>query len=279
MHYAAASSRFLTRRARWSAWPPTPAVHAGPCWTPAAQTKARSPPTPAFPWPFGQSPFALGRGKAFEALVKEHGGSLLLAQLRQALGLPIEEVAYIALDSVADRIGQQARYRDTCSALWRAATRRPSPATLYDHPMLRLSVGGQYVYLEPDLVAFKVEDLFYVVEIKSFPVIDGRADGIQIAAATKQASTYVIALQDMFTDLNLDPALISTSVFLVTPKGFGNTPVATLIDARKEITMLRRQLQRMDRVADLLDLLPPGLSFDLAVVEDTPTRPPQELAA
>lgn len=231
-----------------------------------------------FDWPFGQSPFALGRGKAFEALVKEHGGALLLAQLRQALGLPIEEVAYIPLDSVADRTDRPVRYRDTCAALRRAAAGRPLSATLYDHPMLRLNVGGQYAYLEPDLIAFKVEDLFYIVEIKSFPVIDGQADGTQIAAATKQASIYVIALREMFTDLKLDPAKISTSVFLVTPKGFGNTPVATLIDARKQITMLRRQLQRMDRIADLLDLLPPGASFDLAVVDGTPTRPRVELA-
>ncbi|MFL6052787.1 MAG: hypothetical protein ACJ72W_07720 [Actinoallomurus sp.] len=211
--------------------------------------------------------------------MKEHGGALLLARLREALGLPVEEVAYIPLESVGDRTDTMLRYRNTCTYLERAARGRQSPATLYDHPMLRLNVGGHFVFLEPDLIAFKVGDLFYVVEIKSFPVIDGRADGTQVAAATKQACIYVIALQEMFAEQGLDPALISTSVFLVTPKGFGSTPVATQIDGRKEISMLRRQLARMDRIETLLDLLPPGVTFDLAITDMNPTRPAHELAA
>jgi hypothetical protein len=161
-----------------------------------------------------------------------------------------------------------------------AARGGPTPGTLYDHPMLRLTVGGHLVYLEPDLIAFKIGDKFHVVEIKSFPVIDRRADGTQVAAATRQAAIYVIALQELFADAGLDPALVATSIFLVTPKNFGNTPIATLIDARKQITMLQTQLARMERVETLVELLPPQLTFDLAVDPGgVPRRPPAQLAA
>jgi hypothetical protein len=69
-------------------------------------------------------------------------------------------------------------------------------------------------------------------------------------------------------------------VFLVTPRNFGNTPMATRTDARKQIAMIRRQLSRMDRVETLLDLLPAGLTFDLAPdARGEATRPPEELAA
>ncbi|MGN9846509.1 hypothetical protein ACTMTI_51230 [Nonomuraea sp. H19] len=232
------------------------------------------------PWQFGQSRFALARGNAFEHQVKDYGGAQLLALLRESLGLPIEQVAYIPLESVGDSTSRERRYRQTCRALVNAARGGPTPGTLYDHPMLRLNVGGHDVYLEPDLIAFKIGDRFYVVEIKSFPVIDRQADGTQVAAATRQASIYVIALQDLFASNGLDPALVATSVFLVTPRNFGNTPIATLIDARKQISMLKRQLTRMDGIDTLLDLLPPGLTFDLAVdATGMATRPPAELAA
>ncbi|MDF2711847.1 MAG: hypothetical protein K0R62_7499 [Nonomuraea muscovyensis] len=46
-----------------------------------------------FPAPFGQSPFAITRGNAFEALVKADGCAELLRMLRELLGLPIAEVA------------------------------------------------------------------------------------------------------------------------------------------------------------------------------------------
>jgi hypothetical protein len=41
------------------------------------------------------------------------------------------------------------------------------------------------------------------------------------------------------------------------------SPTAALLDVRKQLTVLRCQLSRLDRIADLLDLLPPDLTFDL----------------
>lgn len=232
------------------------------------------------PWQFGMSPFALARGRNFEIQLKEHGAARLLTLLREELGLPLEEVSYIPLESVGDNPGRELRYRQTCRHLLRAVRGEQTPGTLFDHPLLRLNIGDNQVYLEPDLVAFKVGDQIHVVEIKSFPVIDRQADGEHVAAAINQAAVYVVALQDMFAEHGVDPGVVATSVFLVTPRNFGNTPVATRTDARKQIAMIRRQLNRMDRVETLLDLLPPGLTFDLAPdVRGEATRPPEELAA
>ncbi|MFI7643597.1 hypothetical protein [Nonomuraea sp. NPDC049400] len=55
-----------------------------------------------YPWQFGLSRFAQARGNAFEHQVKDYGGARLLALLRESLGLPIEQVAYIPLESVGD---------------------------------------------------------------------------------------------------------------------------------------------------------------------------------
>jgi hypothetical protein len=66
---------------------------------------------------------------------------------------------------------------------------------------------------------------------------------------------------------------------LITPQGFSGQATATMIDVRKQISVLRRQLARMTRIDVLLDELPVGLTFDLAPgPDDSFTRPRGELA-
>lgn len=234
-----------------------------------------------FPAPFGMSPLALARGNAFEAKVKANGCAELLRLLRNILDLPIPEVAYIPLDVVGDLADRNVRYRRTRAELLRAARcGDDEPRTLFDHPMLRLRVGGYDVYLEPDVVAFQLGGKFHIVEIKSFAVIDGQADGDQVAAAAKQATIYILALRDLLAEVGVTGEAVSHDVILVTPENFSFQATATLIDARKQIHVIGRQLSRMARIDTLLDVLPPGVTFDLAPdSDDAPTRAPEELQA
>ncbi len=234
-----------------------------------------------FPVPFGMSPFALARGNAFEAQVKANGCAELLRLLRDRLGLPIPEVSYVPLDVVGDRADRTVRYLRSRSELLRALhSGDDEPRTLFDHPMLRLRVGGHEVFLEPDVIAFQVGGRFHIVEIKSFAVVDGQADGEQVAAAVRQATVYVLALRDLLAEAGAPPETVSHDVILVTPENFSFRPTATLIDARKQIAIVRRQLSRMTGIDALVDTLPPGLSFDLVLdADDNPTRPHRELEA
>ena len=50
--------------------------------------------------PFGQSEFAITRGNAFEAQVKDDGAAQLLTLLREVLGLDITEAHYTDLNDV-----------------------------------------------------------------------------------------------------------------------------------------------------------------------------------
>lgn len=233
-----------------------------------------------FPAPFGQSPFAITRGNMFEALVKADGCAELLRMLRELLDLPVEEVAYHDVENV----GAHLRHTHTRSLLDHAARSTTaaepvSAATFYDHPLLSLNIAGHTAYLEPDLVAFQLGGRFHVVEIKSFAVIDGQADPAAVAAAARQAAVYVLAMRTTLEELGHDPALVSHDVVLVCPENFANRPVATLVDVRKQLAVLRRQLTRMTTLDRLLDALPDDLTFDLRPDEDgRPTRPVAELA-
>ena len=226
-----------------------------------------------YPAPFGQSRFAITRGNAFEAQVKENGCAELLRLLREVLGLDLGEVGYADLADVGGNETLDLRRNHSERLLARAGD--GGAGTLFDHPLLRLTVGGQQVYLEPDLVAFQHGGVFHVVEIKSFPVIDGQADPAKVAAAAIQSAVYVLALRRLLGD----DERVSADVVLVCPENFSNRPVASRVDVRKQLLVLEHQLGRLTRVETLLDALPPGLTLDLAPdSEGRPTRPADQLA-
>lgn len=223
-----------------------------------------------FPAPFGQSGFALARGNAFEAQLKADGAAQILHLLRENLGLPVEQAHYIDLNDVGGNTGPDIRHTRTRQLLAAPEV----TGTMWDHPVLRLKVGGRYAYLEPDLIAVQVGEAFRVVEIKSFPVIDGQADSTQVAAAAIQSAVYVHALRDLVGDDRVHHETI-----LICPKDFSNQPTAQRLDVRRQLTVLRRQLARLARIGDLLDQLPGHLTFDLDPDEDgRARRDPGELA-
>ncbi|WP_407990230.1 hypothetical protein [Kitasatospora sp. CMC57] len=241
------------------------------------------------PAPFGQSPFAITRGNVFEARLKADGYAALLDPLRRLLGTPPEGVG----PSVPDLLPRSApatRAERTAQALAEAAA-DPERWTLLDHPMFRLTLAGSPAYLEPDAVVVH-GGRSTVVEIKSFPVIDGSADPAKVGAAARQAAVYVLALQETAATLagttadqspyatDAFPGSPELSVLLVCPKDFSNRPTATVVDVRRELATTRRQLARLTGIDQLLDALPSGTSFDLAPDQaGIPTRPVAELTA
>ena len=227
-----------------------------------------------FPARFGQSRFAITRGNAFERQVKADGCAPLLGLLCERLGVPVPEVER---HDLSGEEGNEARHERT-RRLIDAAAASGTP-TLVDHPLLRLDVAGRGVYLEPDLVAVRLAGRFHVVEVKSFPVIDGQADPAKVAAAAIQSAVYVHAFRTLLAELGHDEGAVSAEVLLVCPRDFGNRPVGTLLDVRRQVGVLRRQLSRMAGVEELVAQLPARASFDLRPDADgNPTRDAADLA-
>ncbi|MFB7944000.1 hypothetical protein ACFC6L_03680 [Kitasatospora phosalacinea] len=242
------------------------------------------------PAPFGQSPFAIRRGLQFESRLKRDGYAVLLGPLRRRLGVPEDEVASLAVPDLLPSASPAVRAERTAAALAEAAA-DPTGWTLLDHPLLRLDVAGSPAYLEPDAVVVHAGRCT-VVEIKSFPVLDGSADPANVGAAARQAAVYVLALQEAAARLAGRPLTAGPyavqelpgapelTVLLVCPKDFSSQPVAVPVDVRRELAVTRRQLSRMTRIDQLLAALPEGVTFDLARdASGAPTRPAGELAA
>ncbi|WP_374196045.1 hypothetical protein [Streptomyces sp. TS71-3] len=146
----------------------------------------------------------------------------------------------------------------------------PPPAwTLLDHPMLTLDVAGTPAFLEPDALVVHPDGSWSVVEIKSFPMIDGSAEPEKVGAAARQAAVYVLALERLAQRLHPVPR-VRHRVLLVCPKDFSNLPTAAPVDVRKQLAVTRRQLARLTRVEDIAATLPEDASFDVSL-------PPNEL--
>ncbi|MGW3356487.1 hypothetical protein ACWDFL_13840 [Streptomyces bungoensis] len=217
---------------------------------------------------FGQSQFALTRGNAFEAKVKADGGAELLRLVHARLDPGAEPPAGAALPDLS-ALGPEGRTARTALALREAVD--AGGWTLLDHPMLALDVAGSVAFLEPDAVVVHPDGSWTVVEIKSFPMLDGSADPAKVGAAARQAAVYVLALEAVAA--RLDPApRVRHRVLLVCPKDFSNLPTASAVDVRKQRAVTARQLARLTRVEEIAGSLPEGTCF-------APDRPAEELTA
>lgn len=263
---------------------------------------------------YGQSPFAITRGLMFEKQIKADGCAQLLDLLRRDLDFDVPEHEYVDLGAepaapapasapapgaagnvAVDRASRHRRTRELFARVAEGA------AVLADHPLLTLEVAGRTAYVEPDVVALRArrtgsgadaslggglsfpsdgesasghKSLLYIAEVKSFSVIDGQADPTKVGAAATQAAVYVLALRRLFASLGVDPDLVASDVVLVCPKDFSNSPTAHLVDVRRQIAAVSRQLDRLPRIEALVDGLDPAIDFDLSVDQPADKQDP-----
>ncbi|ARP70379.1 hypothetical protein LK07_11970 [Streptomyces pluripotens] len=235
----------------------------------AGVDKARLASALGAPSGFGQSQFALTRGNAFEARVKADGGAELLRLAHAGLdpgAVPPEEAAVPDLTAH----GPEGRTARTALALQEAT--RSGGWTLLDHPMLALDVAGSLAFLEPDAVVVHPDGSWSVVEIKSFPMLDGAADPAKVGAAARQAAVYVLALEEVAARLGAEAPRVRHRVLLVCPKDFSNLPAGSAVDVRKQRAVTARQLARLTRIEEIAGALPEDVCF-------APDQPAGELTA
>jgi hypothetical protein len=208
--------------------------------------------------PANQSRFALTRGNAFEKIVTDNGMAYVIALVREKLDFDIGQVRQLDLSAAAvmtahGRCDNELRVKLTANALRTWWNDDPDSPNLLRHAMTRLDVGGETVYLEQDVLAFRIGDSATVVEIKSFPAVDGVADPDKVAASALQSAVYVVSIQDTLVGLGADPGRVSLDSLLILPLNFSLTPTAHLVHLGSAVARLRRQLASLPRVEALLD--------------------------
>jgi len=217
----------------------------------------------------GQSPFAIAGGNRFEDRLKKRSNyELLVDALEPFVELP--KPPNLVVEDV-NNVGRQpdpqawmnARVARTDEALALIASGDTTAPHIVDHPVLRFDLAGVMVNLEPDALAFRIGDKLELVEIKSYPVIDGQADPGKLSSTAGQAAVNHMALRGTLERLGFDPELLTWSVILVAPRNFGRTPVAHRIPLTKKSLSLSRVLDAVPRTGDVLEELHEALTFDV----------------
>lgn len=219
------------------------------------------------PMPEGQSVFALQRGARFERLVKDDNYGELIRLLREA-GYPIDAVRVLPLRDLypidprnpAAALAQRAA--ETRTAIIAMAEGRDGAYNLIDGGALQWDFGGAIARLEADGIAWRIGDLIRVIEIKSFPVVDGRADPEKVGGAAWQSAVYVAALVDALEVAGLDPSVVSTEILLICAKNTSLVPTVVKVDVARQVRALRRMLARRATIPTILAALPPGVTLD-----------------
>ena len=229
-----------------------------------------------------QARHAFSRGNTFEERVMSNGCAELLALLRTHLNLSISAVRVVDLSSQQVRadhgkISNKLRATLTRQHLARMLSGDASAAVLLRHAMTTLQVNSRIAYLEQDALAFVTDGSIHVIEIKSFPELDGRADPDKADAAARQSAVYALSLIGTVSEAGFGPGAVSMEGLLVLPENFGLKPVGHVVDLTSRVNRLRRQLAARPSNAELAELLPDGLILPLL---PHPTRASQaELAA
>jgi hypothetical protein len=205
---------------------------------------------------FGQSGFAFARGITFEARVKEDQGEgvcrygPLLALLREHLDFDLSDVRTLNLRLLhpgRSREAMAARAEETRRLLREMAQNREAPPNLIDGAVLKETVGGRTAYYEADGIAFRLRSQLVIIEIKSFPIVDGQAaDPQALASAFDQGALYILLTRRTLANDGFPPELVSTRMALVCPQNVGMRPCLHLKDVER----------RMHRIEALLESVP-----------------------
>ncbi|WP_152627149.1 hypothetical protein [Streptacidiphilus melanogenes] len=179
------------------------------------------------PATFGQSPFAITRGLVFERRLRAERCAELVALLRTELLPEATAQSPVEVPDLLPSEGPAVRAARTRVALAEATANAAAGRawTLLDRPLLRLDVAGSTVSLEPDAIVIGPDGRWTVVEIKSFPILDGSADPTKVGAAARQAAVYVLALRTTAAALDAAAATAQIGPGLVHPRP-GTGPAA-----------------------------------------------------
>jgi hypothetical protein len=213
---------------------------------------------------FGQSPFAIGRGLAFEKLLRADDYAALRALFRGLPGFPSSGARVVNLREgyPKDSTAMPRRAADTLKLLRQIVRGEPTAPHLIDGAVLTATIGGRIAYFEADALAAWADALLHAAEVKSFPKVDERVDPDKLAAALDQVAVYILLTRDAVLRLGGDPErLVSDQALLVTPKNVGLTPTLSAQRVTRRIERNRKLLDSIPDPAEVVAGVPGGLSF------------------
>jgi len=214
---------------------------------------------------FGQSPFAFSRGIAFERMVSARDYAETLNLLRTTMGFKIEDARTQDLRAKyqSQRLSMGLRANETREIIRQILLGRPTSYNLVGGAVLEANIGGISARFEADALAARFGGPIHAGEVKSFPVVDGRADPDKLSAALDQVSIYILLMRRLVDELGGDPDLVSRIALLITPTNVGLKPTMSQKDVGTRVARSERLLASVPDVTDIARSVPSSLTFNV----------------
>lgn len=210
---------------------------------------------------FGQSPFMISRGKLVEKKVRDDGYKELVPILRESLGFAGDDLRTLNLKKGyrPDAAGLRERGVETRRVLSAILAGDSAAPNLIEGAVLEAQLGPFVARFEADAIGARLGPVLHGLEVKSWPVVDGRADDPgKVSEALRQLGFYVLLLRRLAEEAGADGSVVSPLGLLVTPKNVGLTLMGSVRPLEREIAIAETTLSRMPNAADYVG----GLSVD-----------------
>jgi hypothetical protein len=158
---------------------------------------------------FGQSPFAIQRGLAFERVLRDNNYARTIELLGALIGVDATSARVVNLREgfPAGPNENRERAQATVLLLRQIINGDPKAPHLIDGAILQANLGGREGFFEADAIAVKdVGGLIRVAEVKSFPKVDNRVDPDQLGAALDQVAVYLYLTRRFVAEMGAIPS-------------------------------------------------------------------------
>jgi hypothetical protein len=162
-----------------------------------------------------QSPIAIARGQQVERNILGQQAARLVEKLAKD-GRVSSDVQVIDLGKRQKNREGMRQVADKTDEFLSALVQGASAPDFLIHPVLRLGLGADEQFIEPDgLLRFQDARMYQPLELKSYAYREGRTDQEDLRQARRQSAVYVHALRLHVEALGGSPGLVEPRATLV----------------------------------------------------------------
>lgn len=211
--------------------------------------------------PFGQSPFAIQRGRKVEEVARAKDAEAIRLRAGAEFG-PFARWRVLDVTALYMKPNWEVGVRATSEAVRLLLARDDSAPTLIFGAAFAYELKRRTQHYEADALLVTPRGVIHVVEIKSFPKVAGQADGKMLGEAVAQASIYLLALRELVSRLGGDPSQrVSDEVLVFTPENFRLRLTSTKKNVARRARYTKEALRALPSVSEFESDIPRGFTF------------------
>jgi len=224
----------------------------------------------------GQSNFAYARGIQFENRVLANHCSELLPLCQEHIDFGPNDNRVLNLrDGYPKTVaGMNARAARTHQIVRQVLEGQPGTPNIIIGAVISLNIAGRRRFFEIDVLAVNYAGVLRPIEIKSFPIVDGKArDAKSLGAALDQISLYLLFLRRLVHLLGGEINRVPLDAVLVTPFNTSRNLLMSVKPTERRVFQAAQRVEQVSRLASSLAPLPGEI--DLIQISDQ-SRPEHE---